>query len=197
MTRGIVLIWLLSLFAVAAPIASADGVTWTIEDLTLSDGASVTGSFVYDATTNTFSSIDIVTQAGTALNGTAFPGATYTVVDPGFGPFPFDVAFVPSASDLTNGPVLELEFFAGSDENATESLTNAGGTVVTVVNELQCSNVNCSSVYGQEIRGSNVDSPTGIVVGVPTPEPSTLLLMGSGLLFVGPLFATRRHPPED
>lgn len=193
MIRGIVLVGLLLLCTAVPPVASADGVTWTIEDLTLSDGASVSGSFVYDATTNTFSSIDIVTAAGTALDGSAFPGATYTAVDPGFGPYPFDVAFVPSASssDLTNGPVLELEFFTGTDENTTENLTNAGGSVVTVVNELECSDSNCSTVAAQEIRGSSPNSPTGLVVGVPVAEPSTLLLIGSGLLF-GLMLAIRR-----
>lgn len=188
MTRGIIFAGLLLLSTMLVPIAAADGgVLWTLEDLTLSDGASVTGSFVYVASTNTFSSIDIVTSPGTALSGSAFPGATYTAVDPGYGPFPFDVAFVPSASvpNLTNEPVLELQFFAGTDENTFESLTDAGGTVLTVVNELQCSNANCSSAYGQEIRGSNPNAPTGLVGGVPISEPSTLLLASSTFFMVG------------
>jgi len=186
MTERIILARLLLLLTVMAPIAAADGVTWTLENLTLSDGATATGSFVYDASTNTFSSIDIVTSAG-AL----FGGGTYTAVDPGFGPFPFDVAFVPSASlsDLTNTPVLELEFFTSTDESAFRSLTNAGSTLITVTNELNCANSNCSTVTG-EIRGPSPDAPTGLVVGVPVPEPSTLLLLGSALL--GLMFMTRR-----
>ena len=186
MTRGIVLVGLLLLCMVMVPIAAADGVTWTLEGLTFSDGATATGSFVYDATTNTFSSIDIVTS-----NGVLFTGATYTAVDPGFGPFSFDVAFVPnaSASNLTNTPVLELEFFTSTAETTVQSLTNAGGTVITDMNELNCANATCSTVTG-ELRGPNPDSPTGLVVGVPAAEPSTLLLLGSALL--GLMLMTRR-----
>ena len=186
MTRGIVLAGLFLLCAVMAPRAAADGVTWTLEGLVFSDGATATGSFVYDATTNTFSSIDIVTSS-TSL----FGGATYTAVDPGFGPYPFDVAFVPNASapDLTNTPVLELEFFTSTAESTFESLTNAGGTVIADVNELNCANATCSTVTG-EIRGPSLDSPTGLVVGVPIAEPSTLFLIGSCLFAL--VLITRR-----
>jgi hypothetical protein len=85
--------------------------------------------------------------------------------------------------------VLELEFFTSAAETTTESLTNAGGTLVTVINELNCANSNCSTVTG-EIRGPSSDSPTGLVVGVRVSEPSTLLLLGSALL--GLMFRTRR-----
>jgi hypothetical protein len=152
------------------PVASADGVTWTLENLNFDDGGTATGSFVYDATTNTYSDINIVTSTGTK-----FAGATYVAVDPGFGPYAFDVAFVTAAGllDYTGTPALELEFFTGPDEKTYESLTNAGGVVLTDINEFVCTNTNCS--MADDIRGTG----EGAVV---SPEPATLLLLTAGLL---------------
>ena len=45
-------------------VASADGITWTLSGVTFDDGGTASGSFVYDAVTNTVSSINIVTTAG-------------------------------------------------------------------------------------------------------------------------------------
>ena len=99
-------------------IASADGVTWDLSGVTFDDGGTASGSFVYDADTNTVNDIDIVTTAGTA-----FGGATYTGSDPAFGPFPDQLVVVTDASlaDFTGTPVLNLLFL--------DSLTDAGGTV--------------------------------------------------------------------
>ena len=69
-TRVVTALFLLALFAIV-PIASADQITWT-----LSGGAS--GSFVYDATTNIYSSINIT------VTGESFGDGTYTMPDPGF-----------------------------------------------------------------------------------------------------------------
>src|SRR5258706_7531917 len=54
-------------------IASADGIAWDLSGVTFDDGGTASGSFVYDATANTYSSIDIITTLGTA-----FGRATYT-----------------------------------------------------------------------------------------------------------------------
>src|SRR5262252_1119650 len=132
--RTILLVALLLLIVV--PAASADSlVTWTLNNFTFDDGATATGTFVYDATTNTFSSINIVTATGLLLSG-----ATYNAVDPGFGPFSFDVAFVtnPSLANYTGTDAIELNF-------SPLSLTDAGGAVPTDINEFICSNSNCSS----------------------------------------------------
>ena len=163
------------LLAGLAPIASADGVTWTMSGLTFTDGSTATGSFVFDAATNTVSAIHVVTSAGTL-----FTGETYTALDPGFGPFAFDMAFVttPSLGDYTGMTVLELEFFTGLDENTFLSLKNAGGVVVADLNELVCANAVCSTVNA-DLRGT---VQGGTVVGVVTPKTATLLLLGFGVL---------------
>jgi PEP-CTERM motif len=172
----------LLLFA-AVPIASADSATWTFTDLTFSDGATVTGSFVYDATTNTVTSVDITT-----FTGILSEGATYTSLDPGYGPFAFDMAFVtlPSLSDYTGTPALEFQTLGDV------SLTNLGGVIPVDVNEFVCTDGICDTA--DEIRGA-LDG--GSLVGVvDAPEPSSVLLLAIGLFAVIAVSKPRAFQPK-
>jgi len=158
-----------------APVASADSVTWTLNNFVLDDGATASGSFVYDASTNSFSSIDIVTTGAGS-----FTGATYTALDPGFGPFPFNIAFVtaPLLPDYLGTPVIEL--------GLVTNLSASGGTISADLNEFICTNSNCSTA--SDFRGSLDGSTlTGVVS---TPEPSSLITLAGGLFA---LFASRRR----
>jgi hypothetical protein len=154
-------------------VASADGITWSLSGVTFADGGTASGSFVYDAVTNTVSSINIVTTAGTP----PFGGNTYTALDPGFDPpFPYDIPVVPNASgDLTGTIVLDLEL-------PMPGLTNLGGTVslmTDVAGEDVCSNSDCSQVADTPFRAITAGELVSPVVT--TPEPPAFVLVGIGL----------------
>ena len=153
-------------------VASADGITWSLSGVTFADGGTASGSFVYDAVTNTVSSVNIVTTAGTT-----FGGNTYTALDPGFDPpVPFDIPVVPNASgDLTGTMVFDMEL-------PMPGLTNLGGAVILLTDlaaEDVCSNSDCSQVADSPFRMVTAGELVSPVVT--TPEPPAFLLVGIGL----------------
>jgi len=155
-------------------IASADGITWTLSDVTFNDGGLASGSFVYDALTNTYSSIDITTTSGSA-----FAGTTYNALGGLFGSTSNGM-LLGASGDLTNTDVLILLFGA--------ALTDSGGTVVLGgFGEGTCDNTDCSlSTLDRSITG-------GELIGtVATPEPSVLSLLTMALVALMVVAAIRK-----
>jgi hypothetical protein len=150
--------------------AHATPVTWSLSGVSFSDGSSATGSFVFDADTVLYSSINIVTTTPT-VGGTF----QFYCVAPCTGSDVTDTLILlltqDSANDLTNTPAFSLAFAA--------PLTNAGGadSIISGIEAL-CSDGTC----GGAVNGTTVSVNTGSVVSVAaTPEPYSALAMATGL----------------
>jgi PEP-CTERM motif len=180
--RSLIAVPVLLVFLCAPSITSADPITWTLSGVTFDDGGTASGSFVFDATTSTLSSISIVTTAGTTSPrpGTPFGGTAYTGVNTGapsgFPPLSFDIAVVPDVTiDLTGSMVLDLEL-------PMPGLTDSGGTVsllaMTAAEDI-CSNSDCSVVDDSPFRFAAGELVSPVAT---TPEPSAFLLLGMGLV---------------
>ena len=63
-------------------VLSAAPVTWFLSGVTLSDGGRAFGSFTFDATTTTYTNVNIMTTPGTATTsgGVQLGGKNYTNV---------------------------------------------------------------------------------------------------------------------
>ena len=144
----------------AATSAFAVPVTWTLSGVTFSDGGTASGSFVYDADTNTYSAVHIETVAGSSPNASLnTTSLNYVCTAPCTGPAPsannvLVLSRVP-ATDLTNTPALALNAFGAP-------LTNAGGSIAIIGGgNALCVDATCSDSADSPVR----TIVTGAVIG--------------------------------
>ncbi len=122
-----------------ASAASAGPITWAVNGA-FDDGGAISGSFIYNADLNLYSSIDVTTTAGSTLGG-----AHYTLSNPCCTPLSSFLLFVTTTGDLTGTPVLSV-YLDGP-------MTDAGGTINLAIaadklpyfSEESCSNATCGS----------------------------------------------------
>ena len=157
----------LGVFSVSA---SAIPVRWTLTGVTFSDGGTASGSFIYDADTNTYSNISITTTAGTVL----LTGATYGFIAPVVPPSSLGfLTTQQNGGDLT-GTRGMAPFFG-------TALTNAGGSASVSAVEATCSDAVCTSPVPPS-RGTTAGTVTGAQVApIPTLSFSMLALLGLAL----------------
>jgi hypothetical protein len=141
-------LYLLSLTANAVPVV------WHLDGVTFSDGGTASGSFTYDADTNSYSAIAITTTAGSARSG-----ASYNALNPGYlGSGAEELVVVNSADgpDFLGDPVFFPLF--------NSPLTNSGGTVTIRVDQVEgdCADAACSlpTVPFRNITGGSVSTAT-------------------------------------
>jgi hypothetical protein len=169
---------LLAPLVLAATAAQALPVQWVLTDVEFDDGATATGSFIYDALADSFSAVSVATAGGvlpdTAYAAVLFGGAwdALLVADP--------------LADLTGETALQLVF--------QQPLTAAGGFVdLTAVNpffssfELVCFDGDCIAA---DIARTMV---AGGLVGTVIPVPAAWLFMASGLGVFAALRRWRRR----
>lgn len=139
-------------------ISTSTARRWHVHDVVLSDGAQVFGSFVFDATTGTYSSISVTTTGGKASLGAGYfvnilPSSSNSSVS------------LVSASPIVSGVTTTLSM------NFTSALTNAGGTVA-ITNEVEgtCKSAKCDAasalrtmVVGGSVSTAQEDGETAIL----------------------------------
>ena len=157
---------LVALITVCASIsmtAEATPIAYTLSGVTFANGGTATGSFVYNADNNVYSSIDIVTTGAFAFHFDMDNGAGV--------PNGFD-----ALTSANSSAILQLDFLT--------NLTNAGGTAAIGFNGF-------TPFIGTATGGFSVVA-TGSVTSVTTqvPEPATIGIFGLGL---AALVAARRR----
>jgi hypothetical protein len=146
--------------------ARANPVTWELASVSLIDGGSASGSFVYDAATDTYSSWDIITTFGSTLSGFEYTSLTSTLLS-GSGAGGLLVEASGSGLNLSFSPVL-------GDPPASVGISG----------------------YEYEIgtTGAQRIISEGLVIPVlPSPIPSTLPLFLTGLGALGLLAGRKRQ----
>ena len=152
---------LMPVFVTAAPV------TWTLNDVTFDDGTTATGSFVYDASTNTYSDIQVYTFD--SLVDSYSYDWTDTNYDTEFGGI-FLGSCIPINSNADYCGVFYMDFSA--------ALTNAGGVVAVATSSYE--QMVDVPYYEKYIRR---DIVSGSVSAVPL--PAAVWLFGAALGSLG------------
>ena len=166
-------------FLLAANVAQAVPVQWTLNNWNLTSGGEVTGSFIYDADVGggTFSNVSI--WSGSTSFTFAGDNATATQLE---------FLTVDPSNDLTGTPVVLGQF-------GIPGMTNAGGTLFVLTQGgtndnsslSTCATADCATI-------SNVDFLTaGNISGTVVPLPAAVWLLGSGLVALGAVSRLRKQ----
>jgi hypothetical protein len=152
----------LGLLLVSVTCAKADTITWTVSDVTFTNGNTLTGTFVTDsAVTSILSwSLDVTGPATIA---------DFTVVQ-------VDSPALPGLIGLGNADFSQnVALYLAAD------LTSAGG-IVDIASGYNCPGLACGILI---VKGDTyVDGVASQSVSN-TPEPSTILLLGVGMGILG------------
>jgi hypothetical protein len=177
MTQSLIRVAAATAFALcfSAMPAAASPVTWQVSNVDFDDGGTLAGTFIFDAATGAYSSIDLSSTAGTTITSNRHYGSPFP---PSPGNSSLLIAVANASLPLEGQDALVLTW--GAD------LTDAGITTTVLPRALGFSfegYVNNVSLPGLR----NVIS-TGTVAAVTSvPEPGTLALAALALTAVAAL----------
>ena len=162
----------------ASASAGAATVTWTLDNVIFADGGTATGSFVYDASTNIYSSISIVTSATSSWNSTT----SYGVVD--VAPSTTTSAQVAFINTADAGALPDRSFAYRLLLFFSSPLTDAGGTASLIAfppsAEMFCVSPSC--IPPGVLRTIVSGQVTGTAPVVPVPAAAWLFGSGLGIM---------------
>ena len=146
--------------SLAAP-GHAVMLTWTLSNVTFNDGGTASGYFTYDADTNTFGALDIVTTNGSALTGFEY-NAQWSASHDGVNQYTFY-------------PVWN-RYIRFHTESA---LSDAGGSIGLITGDYH--SYECANCIPE--RG--IVSGSLVATGVPEPATWGMILLGFAGIGVG------------
>jgi hypothetical protein len=155
-----------------AAAAGASPLLWSLSGVTFTDGSTATGSFLFDADTSTYSSIDIVTSTG------SIAGSTYLFTNPALPAVGSSIlAAFPTSSQGIGTLELLLQYVS--------ALTDAGGTdALSFGAKGPCQDSACDVINADRMVNAGEVTTNGV------PEPSSVVLCLLGVV----LFVRRSLP---
>jgi hypothetical protein len=158
-------------FAIGPTPALCEAITWTLTDVQLTNGTDATGSFEYNADTNSVSNVDIVT-----------PLATYTATASTFPVDSIEFAFIPSGTLVSGADLPALLLLV------SPGLTDAGGAVsLSGSSGFSGEGAICDDACDGITIDYQVDSGTlnaSSTSAVPEPSLASILALVIALIFV-------------
>ncbi|AFY70841.1 hypothetical protein Pse7367_2584 [Thalassoporum mexicanum PCC 7367] len=170
-------------------VASAEAIVWTLNNVQYTDGTTIAGSFDYDSDTNTYSSINIVSSAGTTFpfqDSNFYPGTSINYTSTSGSPTASSYISETVADTSGSGRTytLNLQFLTG--------LTNAGGTI-----DITAASEEAYSAGGFSRPINTALSPTVSAVPIPFEFESTLGLVALGSMFGGYTLIKKRKQQKS
>jgi len=174
---------LFRIIAAAALVSSAcvasvfaEPISWKISNVVFDDGGTLAGTFIFDATTGQYSSINLFSTAGTTITSNRHYGSPYPVSP---GNSSLMIAIEDASLPLDGQGALVLTWGA--------NLTDAGTTTRVLPASLGFSFegfVNNGNLPGQRVAVGTLATVASV------PEPSTLAIMA---LALAGMVAVRRY----